>query len=191
MAVFCMNAQASSMLSWAATVAACSTKSFCCGVAPWSQKVLLYTICITQQWKSLDSHHKDWVQCQGSPYVENAGLGQSISMPPASYHSLTALYPSSIKQRNSRPIWQRLTQLTQLHIITLCRMKQCAMAQAVTCRSLTTMAQVQSQPSPKCDLWWTQWHWVRFVPKDFDFPITVPPMLHSFICRSPLVHNVS
>jgi hypothetical protein len=30
------------------------------------------------------------------------------------------------------------------------------------------------------DLWWTKWHWDRFLPENFGFPLSIfiPPMLH-------------
>jgi hypothetical protein len=43
------------------------------------------------------------------------------------------------------------------------------MAQAVSCRPPTVEAWVQSRVSP-CGMWWTKWHWDRFLPEFFGFP---------------------
>jgi hypothetical protein len=45
-----------------------------------------------------------------------------------------------------------------------------AMAQAVSRRPVTTEARVRSQVKSMWDLWWTKWHWDRFVSELSVFP---------------------
>jgi hypothetical protein len=45
------------------------------------------------------------------------------------------------------------------------------MAQAVSSRPLTAQARVQSRVM--WDLWWTKWHWDRFLPEYFGFPLSI------------------
>jgi hypothetical protein len=47
-----------------------------------------------------------------------------------------------------------------------------AMAQAVSHRPPNAEARVQSRVS-MWDLWWTKWHWDRFFPEYFGFPLSI------------------
>jgi hypothetical protein len=48
-----------------------------------------------------------------------------------------------------------------------------AMAQAVSRRLPTAEARVRSQGQSMWDLWWTKWHWYRFSPEYFGFPLSI------------------
>jgi hypothetical protein len=47
------------------------------------------------------------------------------------------------------------------------------MAQAVSRRPLTAEARVRSRGQSMWDLWWTKWHWDRFYPEYFGFPLSL------------------
>ena len=54
-----------------------------------------------------------------------------------------------------------------------------ATAQAVSRRPPTAEARVRSRV-PMWDLWWTKWHWDRFLPEYFGFPLSISfqPVFH-------------
>jgi hypothetical protein len=47
------------------------------------------------------------------------------------------------------------------------------MAQAVSRRPPTAEARARSWGQSMWDLWWTKWHWDRFLPEYFGFPLSV------------------
>jgi hypothetical protein len=47
-----------------------------------------------------------------------------------------------------------------------------AMAQAVSRRPPTAEARIRSRGQSMWDLWWTKWHWDRFFPEYFGFPLS-------------------
>jgi hypothetical protein len=48
-----------------------------------------------------------------------------------------------------------------------------ATAQAVSRRPVTSEAWVRSRGRSMWDLWWTKWHWDRFFPEYFGFPLSI------------------
>jgi len=55
----------------------------------------------------------------------------------------------------------------------------------VSHRCPTVVTQVQSKSSPLWDLWWTKWHWNRYI-KYLSFPISV--LFYQFFFIYCLVH---